>query len=250
VEDPARLGELGPNLAGDLRLRRGLELWDLGRFAAARGELEALRDATTEDALSQYRLALFFRDLGLYRSSILAAWRVISLSPSAGVLDAPVFLARMTHPTYYRDLVLANAADRELHPLVVFSVVRQESLFESLATSVASAQGLMQVIPPTGEQIAAELGWPPGYETADLYRPYVSLRFGTYYLAQQRDRFDGRLDVALTAYNAGPFRADRWLESAGHDPDLFFELITLHEPRLYIQRITEHLFRYRVLYLE
>ena len=99
----------------------------------------------------------------------------------------------------------------------------------------------MQVIPPTGAEINAELGWPPGYETADLYRPYVSLRFGTHYLAKQRDQFDGRIDVALAAYNGGPGRAARWLESAGDDPDLFLELITLHEPRIYIQRIKEHL---------
>jgi soluble lytic murein transglycosylase len=106
----------------------------------------------------------------------------------------------------------------------------------------------MQVIPPTGQQIAAELGWPPGYDTADLYRPYVSLRFGTYYLAQQRDRFDDRIDVALAAYNGGPFRAERWLEAAGDDPDLFLELITIQEPRTYIKRIKEHLAVYRALY--
>jgi len=74
-----------------------------------------------------------------------------------------------------------------LDPLLVLALIRQESLFESLATSHAAAHGLMQVIPATGAQIAAELGWPPGYGTGDLYRPYVSLRFGTYYLAQQRD---------------------------------------------------------------
>jgi soluble lytic murein transglycosylase len=106
----------------------------------------------------------------------------------------------------------------------------------------------MQVIPPTGEEIHADLGWPPGYETADLYRPYVSLRFGTHYLAKQRDRFDGRIDVALAAYNGGPFNAQRWLESAGDDPDLFRELVTFSETRTYIQRIKEHLTIYRALY--
>jgi len=108
----------------------------------------------------------------------------------------------------------------------------------------------MQVIPSTGEQIAAELDWPPGYQTADLYRPYVSLRFGTYYLAAQRDRFDGRIEVALAGYNGGPANARRWLDDAGDDPDLFLELITLDEPRLYLQRIKEHLAVYRALYGE
>jgi soluble lytic murein transglycosylase len=76
------------------------------------------------------------------------------------------------------------------------------------------------------------------------------LRFGTYYLAQQRDRFDGRIDVALAGYNGGPFRAVGWLENAGDDPDLFLELITLSEPRIYLERIKEHLAFYQALYPE
>jgi len=155
---------------------------------------------------------------------------------------------RLAYPTYYENLVLQEAQATGLDPLLIFALIRQESLFESLATSSASAHGLMQVWPPTGAQIAAELGWPPGYETSDLYRPNVSLRFGTYYLAQQRDRFDGRLDVALAGYNGGPANARRWLQEAGDDPDLFLELITLDETRLYLQRIKEHLAVYQALY--
>nr|HID14586.1 tetratricopeptide repeat protein [Anaerolineae bacterium] len=248
LDTVARLSELDPHLAADPRLQRGLELWRLGRFEEAKGELEALRRATASDALAQYQLALLFRDVGLYRSSILCAERVVHLSPVTTTLDAPAFIARLAYPTYYEDLVLQNARESGLDPLLVFALIRQESLFESLATSTASARGLMQVIPPTGAQIAAQLGWPPDYETADLYRPYVSLRFGTHYLAQQRDRFDGRLNVALAAYNGGPFNAQGWLESAGDDPDLFLELITLGEPRLYLRRIKEHFVIYQALY--
>ena len=248
LDTATSLNELSPDLTADPLLQRGLELWRLGHFEEAKGELEALRDATQSDALAQYQLALKFRDIGLYRSSILCARRVVQLSPVATALEAPAFIARLIYPTYYEDLVLLNGRESGLAPLLVFALIRQESLFESVATSTASAHGLMQVIPPTGAQIAAELGWPPDYETADLYRPYVSLRFGTYYLAQQRDRFDGRVDVALAAYNGGPFRAERWLESAGDDSDLFLELITLREPRLYLQRIKEHFVAYKTLY--
>ncbi|MBN1657844.1 MAG: lytic transglycosylase domain-containing protein, partial [Anaerolineae bacterium] len=248
IENTGNLGELSLGLAADPRLQRGLELWRLGRFEEGKGELETVRNATRPDALAQYQLALLFRDIGLYRSSILCAVRAISLSPTVGFLDAPPFVARLAYPTYYEGLALENARLSGLDPLLVFALIRQESLFESLAASSASARGLMQVIPPTGEEIHAELGWPPGYETADLYRPYVSLRFGAYYLSKQRDRFDGRIDVALAAYNGGPFRAVNWLEAAGDDADLFLELITLSEPRIYIQRIKEHLSIYQALY--
>jgi len=250
LEGADSLGEPGPELAADLRLRRGLELWRLGRFEQAKWELEALRYATGSDALAQYQLALLFRDVGLYRSSILCAVGVVELSPAANVLQAPSFIAHLAYPVYYEELVLRDARQADLAPLLVLSLIQQESLFESLAVSTASARGLMQVIPPTGAQIATELGWPPDYEAADLYRPYVSLRFGTYYLAQQRDRFDGRIEVALAAYNGGPSNAQRWMEAAGDDPDLFLELITFGETRLYLRRIREHLAVYRALYGE
>ena len=242
------IGALPADLQADPRLERGLTLWRLGRFEEAKWELEALRTATRSDALTQYRLALLFREIGLYRSSILCAAQVVSLSPVEHALEAPAFIARLVYPTYYDDLVLENARRYDLPPWLLFALIRQESLFESLAVSSASAHGLMQVIPPTGEEINAELDWPPGYRTTDLYRPYVSLRFGSYYLSRQRDRFDDRMAVALAAYNGGPSNAHHWWSRANGDPDLFRELITLHETYLYITRIKEHLIAYQALY--
>jgi soluble lytic murein transglycosylase len=242
------LGQLSTELEADPRLQRGLTLWHLGLRDEAKTELEALRRATVSDALTQYRLALLFRDIGLYRSSILAAANLIRLSPAASPLEAPPFLGRLAYPTYYEDLILSNALTEGLPPLVVFPQIRQESLFEGFATSWAYAHGLMQVIPSTGAAIASQLAWPPDYDTEDLYRPLVSVRFGTHYLAEQRDRFEGRMDVALAAYNGGPGNAARWLEAAGSDPDMFLELITLGETRLYLERIREQYAVYSALY--
>lgn len=248
LETDADLSEPSRALATDARLQRGEELWRLERFQEARWEMENLRQDTRSDALSQYQLALASRDAGLYRSSILCAARLLSMSPATTTLDAPDFLVQLTYPTYYEELVVENARRNDLDPLLVFALIRQESLFGGTATSIASAQGLMQVIPATGAEIAADLGWPPGYETADLYRPYVSVRFGTHYLAKQVERFDGRVDAALAGYNGGPSNAQRWLEQADGDPDLFFETISFTETRSYLERIREHLAIYQALY--
>lgn len=248
LESPDGIRDLAPHLAADGRLQRGSELWRLGRFQHAKTELEALRSASYSNPLDQYQLALAYRDLGLYRSSILCARRLMALSPVTRTLEVPRFVLRLAYPTYYENLVMENARRTNLRPLLIFSLIRQESLFESLATSWASAHGLMQVIPPTGAEIASELEWPADYTSSDLYLPFVSLRFGTYYLAKQRDRFDGRIDVALAAYNGGPSNASRWLERAGGDRDLFLEKITLSETRLYVKLIQEHLAVYRAIY--
>jgi soluble lytic murein transglycosylase len=253
------LSQLSPALAADPRLLRGQELWRLGRRDEAKEELEWLRYDNATDLLHQYQLAVFFQELGLYRSSIIAANAAISLSSAHSIFDAPPFLARLAYPAHYADLVLYEAQANDLDPLLLFSLIRQESLFEGFATSYAYAHGLMQVIPSTGRSIANSLGW-PDYETSDLYRPFVSVKFGSWYLAQQLGSF-GIPHVALSAYNAGPGNAMRWLnrvldacpagtapEECAFDYDLFVEIIHLRETRLYVRQIYKHFAAYQYLY--
>ncbi|HFQ92922.1 MAG TPA: lytic transglycosylase, partial [Anaerolineae bacterium] len=189
---------------------------------------------------------LYFRDLGLYRSSILAAARLLTLSGTS-VFDAPEFIGRLVYPAYYADLVVPLAEQYDFDPRLQFALLRQESLFESLARSGAAAQGLSQVIPDTGAYIAQRLNW-PDYENEDLYKPYVGLNFGAYYLNQQLDAFDEQAYAALAAYNAGPGNAARWYETAGPDLDLFVETVDFAETRTYIERIFTGYAIYRALY--
>ena len=229
---------------------RGLELWDLGLYDLARDELEGLRVAVADDALATYQLMHVFQDLGLYRSAILASRQILALAgmDDAGTMNAPVYFNRIRFGPYFGDLILPEAARQGFDGLFLLSAVRQESLFEGFATSYAAARGLMQVIPDTGQSIADQLGWPVGYQTADLYRPVVSVRFGAFYLTEQRGRFEGDLYAGLAAYNAGPGNAILWKELAPDDPDLFLEVIRLDQPQLYIKTIYEVYAIYRRLY--
>ena len=106
----------------------------------------------------------------------------------------------------------------------------------------------MQIIPSTGEEIAARLNWPEDYKQQDLYRPYVNIQFGVEYLDRQRNYFKGDLYTALAAYNGGPGNAIRWSSLAPADQDLFLEIINFEETRSYIQRIYEIFTIYRRLY--
>lgn len=240
------LQELSPALAEDDRLRRGAKLWQLGLYAEASRELDQVRQDYVQDALASYRLAVWFRDRGIYRLSILAAAAVQYLSDQA-IFALPPHLARLLYPTYYADLILPLAREYDFDPLLQLALVRQESLFESFATSSAVAQGLSQVIPDTGVYIAQRLQW-PDYENEDLYKPYVGLRFGAFYLAEQLRAFDGHVYAALAAYNAGPGNAARWEAQAPQDPDLFVEAITFAETRLYVERIFVGYQIYHALY--
>jgi soluble lytic murein transglycosylase len=76
----------------------------------------------------------------------------------------------------------------------------------------------------------------------------VSVRFGSYYLAKNRDLLDGNLYAGLAAYNAGPGNALAWRELSGADPDLFLEVVRFEETRNYIRFIYEIFSTYRSLY--
>lgn len=250
--DDVDLNNLGP-LAADLRVIRGREYWDLGLFEKARLEFENLRTelATANDAVGSYRLANYLLDLGLYRTSIFAARQVLTiagLDEHAESMMAPAYFSHIRYGLYYPDLVIPESQKNGFDPLFVYSVIRQESLFEGFVSSSAGARGLMQVIPTTGAQIASELGKPIGYSADDLYRPYVSVMFGTYYLNKNRSLFNGDPYAMLAAYNGGPGNALQWKELSGNDPDLFLESVRFEETRNYIRNIYEIFVIYRRLY--
>jgi soluble lytic murein transglycosylase len=244
--DLSGLGELGSNPS----VIRGNELWGLGLYNQARNEFEAVRMAVAQDAVASYRLTHYLVELGLYRSAIFAARQVLDLAgmDDAATMSAPLYFNHIRFGTYFENLILPTAQEYNFNPLFVFSVVRQESLFESFIRSSAAASGLMQIIPATGEEIASNLGWPENYTNDDLNRPYVNIRFGIDYLDSQRNTFKGDMYAALAAYNGGPGNALRWQNLAPNDQDLFVELIDFSETRDYIRRIYEIFSIYRRIY--
>jgi soluble lytic murein transglycosylase len=145
-------------------------------------------------------------------------------------------------------LIIPATEKYKLHPLLILSVMRQESMFEGFVQSTAGARGLMQIIPSTGAERADKEGWPPGYTANDLYRPIVSINLGTAYLRYLLNYFDGDIYAALAGYNAGPGNSTIWLKKAADDPDLFVEIIRFNETKNYIRNISEIFAIYRRIY--
>lgn len=101
-------------------------------------------------------------------------------------------------PARYQPLVAHLAAKYDLSPALIEAVVWQESRWRENARSPVGARGLAQLMPGT----ARELGVNPD-------DPAANLEGGARYLREQIDRFDGNLENALAAYNAGPGRVER-----------------------------------------
>ena len=247
IANTDRLGDLSPALAADGRWARGRELWLLGLTPEAKTEFDALRAAYSSDALALYQYSLAFRNLGAYATAIRAARASLDALGLTDSFSAPPFFTHLRFGPYYADLITQAAGGYKIDPLLLYALVRQESLFEGSVTSSAAAQGLMQIIPDTGDWIADRLHW-PNYQQSDLYRPFINVEFGAFYLDYQRQYLGGDMLAALAAYNAGPGNAEKWLSVSLNDPDLFVEIIRLDEPRRYVRGIYEFYEIYRNLY--
>ncbi len=138
---------------------------------------------------------------------------------------------------------------------LVLALIRQESEFNDQAVSHADALGLMQLLPSTARDVAKRSGL--GYSRAKLVLdPGYNITLGRHYLEEMVQRYGGTYILALTSYNAGPHRTDRWLKSNGDprrtstDFALWVETIPFAETRNYVMRFLEGLTVYRNLFGE
>ncbi len=246
ITQPGVLWQLSPTLVTDPRMLRANELWAIADHDEAVAEYDGLRDDYATNPLALYQLATYFYQIGLYRDAIDTAQMLMD-GAKVTPQQAPRYIAALAYPIAYYDLVLPTSQQTGVDPLLVFSVIRQESLFEAAATSSASAQGLMQIIPDTGAYLADKLNW-PDYQNSDLYRPYVNVTFGITYLKEQLDTFDNNVYAALAAYNAGPAASQTWLRISNGDPDLFLQAIDIDQTQTYVRRIYEQYNAYTAIY--
>jgi soluble lytic murein transglycosylase-like protein len=136
-----------------------------------------------------------------------AAAPVTEITPTAG-------------PAAWRGHIAAMSTKYDLSPALLEAVVWQESRWNPAAVSPAGARGLAQLMPATARML--------GVDPDD---PLANLEGGARYLRQQLDAFDGNLEKALAAYNAGPGRVRR----AGGIP-------AIRETQDYVRSILARLF--------
>lgn len=243
--------EYSSELFEDSRYVRGLEYHQLGLYDEASQEFESLRDEYKDDPLNSFRLMKEFLDLGYYQSAIETSR---SISRLAGYGDIPLsanfppYFAHVQYGTYYLPWVETVAEKHGLSPLLIFSLIYQESHFAAHAYSSAGASGLMQLMPATAAQIAGEIGYPPNYEQSDLAIPLYNLELGSNYLARQMYVFEGNPYHALAAYNGGPGNTLKWKELTEGDLDVFLNSIRFLETRTYLRRIVEIYHIYSLIY--
>jgi soluble lytic murein transglycosylase len=157
-------------------------------------------------------------------------------------------LLEAMYPFPDRERVRREAREIGADPLLVAALIRQESAWEETIRSAVGATGLMQIMPQTGRELFDQLGL-PDYDPEMLEVGDLNLHLGTTYLVDLLERYGGDLPLALSGYNAGPHRADRWRSfPEAADSLRFTERIPFAETRDYVKRIYRNRAIYRALY--
>lgn len=147
-------------------------------------------------------------------------------------------IQELTLPLRHEDIVLQQSRDKRVDASLIAAVIYAESRFSD-QTSHAGARGLMQITPQTAREIE-KLSGGTSFELRDLSDPDLNIRYGTFYLRELLDRYDGNEAAALAAYNAGPSNAEDWGGAT-----LTVDAIRLEETRDYVVEVLDKRQDYR-----
>lgn len=222
-----------------------------------RAEVAGLRQAFTrlntlhsEVLPRAHQIAWLTHMLGDYANAILFVGR---LRDSLGWdSDYLPFLYFIFYPRPFLDEFNNAAARCSVDVDVLYSIARQESLFQSSVKSPVGAVGLMQLLPTTAQRILKQLPEFQNGQRIDLTDPYTNTLAGACYLRDLLTRYNNNLAHAVAAYNAGENIVDKWISRRQkiNDVPYFIEFIPFAETKTYVQRVMRNYYNIKWIYQE
>lgn len=196
------------------------ELMNLSKKAASRDEILSI--------------SCYLKKLDKYKSAISLASRI---PYNEG-------LREMLYPLAFANEVAEASKENSIDPLLILSVMREESRFDPNARSIAGAIGLLQLMPETAfrlnKKVSARLK-----KADDLHDPMTNIMIGSYYLKNLIQEFKS-IPLAIASYNAGEGAVREWIKNGGYSAiDEFIEDIPYDETRNYVKKVLTSYLEYK-----
>jgi hypothetical protein len=102
--------------------------------------------------------------------------------------------------TPYGEIIASMSEANGVNPLLVRALIQVESGYRPTARSARGAMGLMQLMPSTAKE----------YNVSNPFDPKANIEAGIKHLKTLIDKFGGRVELALAAYNAGPAAVEKF----------------------------------------
>lgn len=173
---------------------------------------------------------------------------------------APGF-ERLLFPRSYETTVQDYAKRIGVDPDLIFAIIRQESVFNPKANSIAGARGLMQLVPGTARGEAKRLS--DGYVDkhvlqklkkqlsagdSSLFDADTNIVLGVHHVYRLLKKYNNPIHL-LTSYNANPRATERWIQNLPSEDFLsFIERIPYAETRQYVKLVLRNYFYYKRWY--
>ena len=135
----------------------------------------------------------------------------------------------------YSEYVEKYSKEYKVEADLIYAIIKAESNFESDAVSNQNAQGLMQLMYSTAEEIAESIDLELTEE--NIFEPEINIQLGTKYISKLLEKYEC-IEVALAAYNAGSGNVDKWIKNGTIKSDgSDIENIPYKETNAYVRKI-------------
>ena len=131
------------------------------------------------------------------------------------IVSVAIFFA-VRYPLNYSEYIITYSKLYNLDPVLVASLINEESSFDKNALSSRGAMGLMQLMPQTAKYVCDLIN--EDYKNVNLFDPETNIKIGCYYLGYLTEKFDNTTSV-LCAYNAGEYTVRLWLAGKDNSSD-------------------------------
>ena len=196
-----------------------------------------------------YEYGKLFYDMGEIAAGYRLARQFQAQIDRRKLMAPPIDVLHYLFPVPYTDQVKFHSGSR-IDPFFVYSVMRQESIFDYQITSPAGACGLLQIMPATGKMLAKQESLET-FDPSQLYNPYMNIRLGIRYLVDLKAQYSDDYMYVLGNYNAGPKPTKRWQAAGEGKPwDIRAEEISYWETRDYVKRVMGNYWIYQEIYDE
>lgn len=238
-----------------IQVARALYLIQLGFKREAACEIE-LHPATTNGQM--FAKSILLHAVGDWLGSV----RLFARIDRSYKHSLPAGSEVLIFPKKFDNEIYSKAAKTGVDPFLAMALIRQESVFNPKALSVAGARGLMQIMPKTAI-----------YEVSRLKKTYISkaakkrlkkdikrsknklfnaqtnILLGMHYLHRLIKKYDQNTVHTLSSYNAGIIPTNRWRKNIQYDdPMLFIYKIPYPETKNYVKLVLRNYFYYKHLY--
>ena len=149
----------------------------------------------------------------------------------------PEEFRKYIYPRYFDDLVVPEAKYYKIEPEFIYSIIREESLFDSKALSWAGARGLMQLMPATARAENKKTRYK--FNPLNLYDSKQNIYLGISHLSWlfQSENASNYIIVAAK-YNAGSSRGNRWKNEYGtNNMYRTGRFIDIEETEYYVEKV-------------